>query len=94
MYISIKFPSQKFYPMIVMFYMLCICVDQKEDQNFVFKTDYCLMQVKSIAECSKGSILQYYLSSLSYYLPFRALFCLFLSGCLRQVLLYLTVFTV
>ena len=25
----------------------------KEDQKLVFKTDYCLMQVKSIAECSK-----------------------------------------
>ena len=24
------------------------------------KTNYCLMQVKSIAECSKGSILQYF----------------------------------
>ena len=27
---------------------------QKEDQKLVFKTDYPLMQVKSIAECSKG----------------------------------------
>ena len=26
----------------------------KEDQILVFKTDYRLMQVKSIAECSKG----------------------------------------
>ena len=33
---------------------------QKEGQNLVFKTDYRLMQVKSIAECSKGSILQYF----------------------------------
>ena len=38
---------------------------QKEDQKLVFKTDYCLMQVKSIAECSKGSILQYFQPSLS-----------------------------
>ena len=30
---------------------------QKEDQKLVFKTDYRFMQVKSIAECSKGSIL-------------------------------------
>ena len=30
-------------------------------KNLAFKTDYCLMQVKSIAECSKrGSILQYF----------------------------------
>ena len=41
------------------------------------------MQVKSIAECSKKSILQYFRPSLSY-----RLFCLFLGGRLRQVLLY------
>ena len=35
------------------------------------KTDYCLMQVKSIAECSKGSILQYFRPSLSYQLSLR-----------------------
>ena len=45
------------------------------------------MQVKSIAECSKGSILQYFQPSLSYHLSFRSLFCLFLSGCVRHVLL-------
>ena len=28
---------------------------KKEDQNLVFMTDYPLMQVKSIAECSKGA---------------------------------------
>ena len=42
------------------------------------------MQIKSIAECSKGSILQY----VSYSLSLRPLFCLFLSDRLRQVLLY------
>ena len=45
----------------------------KRHQKLVFKTDYCLMQVKSIAECSMSLI---------------SLFCLFLSGCLRHVLLY------
>ena len=59
----------------------------KRRPNLVFKTDYCLMQVKSIAECSKGSILQYFPPSLSYHLPLRPLFCLFLSGRLRKVLL-------
>ena len=53
-----------------------------------FKTDYPLMQVKSIAECSKGSILIYFLPSLSYQLSLRFLLCLFLNGRLRQVLLY------
>ena len=45
------------------------------------------MQVKSIAECSKGSILQYFWTSLSYHLSSTSLFCLFLSG-YTQVLLY------
>ena len=46
----------------------------KEEQKLVLKTDYRLMQVKSIAECSDGSILQYFRPSLSYYLSLRPLF--------------------
>ena len=57
-------------------------------QKLVFKTHNRLMQVKSIAECSKGSILQYFRTSLSYHLSLRPLFCLFLCDRLRQVLLY------
>ena len=60
----------------------------KKGPKLVFNTDYPLMQDKSIAECSKGSTLQYLRSSLSYHLSLRSLFCLFLSGRLRQVLLY------
>ena len=41
---------------------------------------FCLMQVLSIAECSKGSILQYFRPSLSYHLSLRSLICLFLGG--------------
>ena len=52
------------------------------------KTNYLFLQVKSIAECSKGSILQSFQPSLSYHLLLRSLFFVFLSGCLRQVLLY------
>ena len=63
----------------------------KRRPKLVFKTDYRLMQVKSIAECSKGSILQYFLPSLSYHLSLRSLFCQLLSGRLRQVLLYVKV---
>ena len=37
----------------------CLNSHSQKDQKLVFKTKYCLMQVKSIAECSKGSILQY-----------------------------------
>ena len=63
----------------------------KRRSKLVFETDYHLMQVKSIAGCSKGSILQYFRPSLSYHLSLRSLFCLFLSGPLRQVLLYLKI---
>ena len=45
----------------------------KEDQTLVymvFKTDFRLMKVKSIAECSK-SILQYFRPSFSYHLPVK-----------------------
>ena len=54
-----------------------------------FKTNYRLMQVKSIAEYSKGSILQYFRPSLSYHMSLRSLFYLFVSGRLRQALLYM-----
>ena len=60
----------------------------QKDRKSGFKTNYRLMQVKSIAECSKGSILQYFRPSLSYHLSLRSLFCLFLSGHFTQVLLY------
>ena len=95
----------------VLLYVLFYCIDQ--DNNYskpcikrplskspklVFKINYRLMQVKSIAECSKGSILQYFRPnesllqyfrpSFSYHLSLRYLFYLFLSGRFRQVLLY------
>ena len=49
----------------------------QKDQKWVFKTNYCLMQVKSIAECSKGNILQYFRPALSFHMALRPLFCLF-----------------
>ena len=49
----------------------------QKDRKSVFKINYCLMQVKSIAECSKGSILQYFRPLFSYHLSLRSLFCLF-----------------
>ena len=39
----------------------------KKDWKLFFKTNYRLMQVKIIAECSKGSIPQYFRPSLSYH---------------------------
>ena len=66
----------------------CLKWPLSEYQKLVFKTDYRLMQVKSIAGCSKGSILQYFRPSIRCHLLFRSLFCLFLSGRFTQVLLY------
>ena len=57
---------------------ICKTATLKTTTQMVFKTNYCLMQVKSIAECSNGSILQYVQPSLSYHLSLRSLFCLFL----------------
>ena len=57
----------------------CLTRPLKKDQELVFKTDYRLLQVGSIAECSL----------LSYHVSLRPLFCPFLSGRSRQVLLYL-----
>ena len=42
------------------------------------------MQVKLIAECSKGNILQYFSPALSNHLSLRPMFCLFLSGRFRH----------
>ena len=69
----------------------CLKRPLKKKTKIGFKTDYHFMQVKNIAECSKGSILQYFRPSVSYHLSLRSLFCLFLSGRLRQVLLYMWV---
>ena len=46
-------------------------------KKLVFKTDYRLMQVNSIAECSKGSILQYFQPSLSFHLSLRSFLSIF-----------------
>ena len=42
--------------------------NSKRIPKLVFMTNYCFMQVKSIAECSNGSILQYFRPLLSYHL--------------------------
>ena len=66
----------------------CLKRPLKRRPKLVSKTDYCLMQVKSIAECSTGSILHFFWPSLSYHLSLRSLFCLVLSGRLKQVWQY------
>ena len=52
------------------------------------ETNYRLMQVKSIAECSKGSVLQSFRPFIKLPLIINIFVLCFLSGCLRQVLLY------
>ena len=63
----------------------CLKRPLKKKAKIRFQDDHSLMKVKSIAECSKGSILQYFEPSLSYHLPLRPLFCLYLSDRLWQV---------
>ena len=56
-----------------------------------YKTNYRLMQVKSIEECSKGSILQYFRPSLGYPFVIKSLFGLFLSGRFTLVFVYVNI---
>ena len=52
-------------------------------------TNGSLMKVKSIAECSPWSILQYFWPALTNYPSSKPIFSFLLSGCLRQVLLFI-----
>ena len=65
----------------------CLKRSLSKRPTLVLKTNYRLMQVKRIAECSKWSILQYPQPSLKYHLSLRPLFCLIFSGCFTLVLL-------
>ena len=50
----------------------CLKQPLKKKTKNGFKTDYRLMEVQSIAECSKGSILQYFGPLLSSHLSLRS----------------------
>ena len=54
-------------------------------------TNGSLMKDKSIAECSKGSILQYFWPALSNSWSYKPIFSLFESGRFTQVFLYIQV---
>ena len=67
-----------------------------EGSNRFFQTNYRLIQVKSIAECSKRGILQYFRPSLSYHLSLRSSFCLFWGTVIHRfycTIKFLTVLT-
>ena len=68
----------------IMYTKTCLKRPLKIDKTKIFKTNGSLMKVKSIAECSMGSILQYFWPSLSYHLSLRSVFCQFLSGHFTQ----------
>ena len=75
--------------LIVLYSKTCVKRPLSKRPIIGFQDQIRLMQVKSIAECSKGSILQYFRPSLSYNMSLRPLFCLFLSGRFTQILLYI-----
>ena len=62
---------------LYMYSKTCVKQPLSKDQKMFFNTFYHLMQVESIAECSKGSILQYLRPSLSFQLSLRPLFVYF-----------------
>ena len=64
---------------------------QKRPKNG-FQDQLSLNAGQSIAECSRGEILQYFRPSLSYHMLLRSLSSLFLNGHFAHVLLYLNCF--
>ena len=65
----------------------CIKRPLKIDKTKLFMTNGSLMKVKSIAECSPWSILQYFWPALSDNKSWKPIFGLFQSGSFTQVLL-------
>ena len=61
----------------------------KIDKTKFLMTNGSLMEVESIAECSHWIILQYFWPALSDNRSWKPILVFFLSGRLRQVLLYL-----
>ena len=73
--------------------LLCECILKHFLSGHWKKTtNYHLMQVKSIAEYSKGSILQYFWPSLSYHLLLRSLFFVFFEWLLKTGFIVLTTY--
>ena len=80
---------------------LCICYSYRCFSSFAATVKRPLSKIQQIGfqdqlslnagqkYCRKGSILQYFPPSISYHLSLRPLFCLYLSGRVTQVLLYL-----
>ena len=71
-----------------MYSKTCLKQPPQKGPKISFQDRLSLNAGQKFAECSNGSILQYFQPSLSYHLSIRPLICLFLSGRFRQVLLY------
>ena len=69
----------------------CLKRPLKTKSKFGFQYRLSLNAGQKYCRMLQESILHYFRPSLSYHLSLRNLFCLFLSGCLRRVLLYLYV---
>ena len=66
----------------------CVKPPLKVDKTKNLMTNDSLMKIKSIAECSPWSILQYFWPALSDNWSWKPIFGLFESGCFTQVLLW------
>ena len=66
----------------------CVKRPLKNNKTKIFITNWSLMKVESIAECSPWSILQYFWPALSDNWSWNPIFRLFESGSFTQVLLY------
>ena len=64
------------------------CVKQPLKKRMILMTNGSFMKFESIAECSKGSILQYFWPAWSDNWSWKPIFCLFDSGRFTQILLY------
>ena len=75
-------------PYCLQYSKTCLKHPHSKRPKIGFQDQLSLNAGQKYCRCSKGSILQYFRPSLCYHLSLKYLFCLFLSGRLRQVLLY------
>ena len=84
-----SFIRQKYY--IFLYIKTCVKRLLKIDKTKILITNGSLMKVKSIAECSPWSILQYFWPALSDNWSWKPIFGHFETGSITQVLLYYSV---
>ena len=75
-------------PVYLLYSKTCVKRPLSKIQKIGFQEQLSLTTCQKYCRMLNRSILQYFRPSLSYQLSLRSLFCLFLSGCFTQVLLY------